>query len=40
MKSLVTKLLALPDETVVHPGHGPSTSIGQERQSNPFLMER
>ena len=40
MKSLMTKLLELPDETVVHPGHGPSTSIGQERRSNPFLVEK
>ena len=40
MKSLMTKLLELPDETVVHPGHGPSTSIGQERRSNPFLIEK
>ena len=37
MDSLVTKLLALPDETIVHPGHGLSTTIGYERQSNPFL---
>jgi len=40
MESLLTKLLALPEETLVHPGHGPSTSIGQERQSNPFLTEK
>jgi glyoxylase-like metal-dependent hydrolase (beta-lactamase superfamily II) len=30
-------LLKLPDETVVHSGHGPDTSIGRERASNPFL---
>jgi hydroxyacylglutathione hydrolase len=35
--SLHEKLMALPDETVVIPGHGPLTNIGQERQSNPFL---
>lgn len=35
--SLNEKLLALPDDTVVVPGHGPSTTIGQERESNPFL---
>jgi hydroxyacylglutathione hydrolase len=40
MKSLMTKLLVLPDETVVHPGHGPSTFIGREKQSNPFLTEK
>jgi len=40
MESLLTKLLALPDDTVVHPGHGLPTSIGQERHSNPFLVEK
>lgn len=35
--SIRTQLLALPDDTVAHPGHGPSTSIGAERRSNPFL---
>jgi len=37
IRSLHGKLLALPDETVVVPGHGQLTSIGEERQSNPFL---
>jgi glyoxylase-like metal-dependent hydrolase (beta-lactamase superfamily II) len=36
--SLRTNLLALPDDTVVLPGHGPSTTIGQERMANPFLI--
>ncbi|MCP4641766.1 MAG: MBL fold metallo-hydrolase [bacterium] len=36
--SIRTKLLALPDETVVYSGHGPETSIGAERRSNPFLV--
>jgi len=40
LDSLITKLLALPDETIVHPGHGLSTTIGQERHSNPFLVEK
>jgi len=31
------KLLVLPDETVVYCGHGPSTTIGNEKQFNPFL---
>jgi hydroxyacylglutathione hydrolase len=31
------RALALPDETVVLPGHGPSTTIGAERRANPFL---
>ena len=37
MLSLRDKLLALPDETIVYPGHGPETTIGQERRCNPFL---
>jgi len=35
--SIQTRLLTLPDETKVLPGHGPATTIGAERQSNPFL---
>ena len=35
--SLHEKLLTLPDDTVVVPGHGPLTAIGEERESNPFL---
>lgn len=35
--SIHSRLLTLPDETKVVPGHGPSTSIGAERRSNPFL---
>ena len=37
LSSLHEKVLALPDETIVLPGHGPTTTIGQERESNPFL---
>ena len=38
MKSISTKLLTLPDDTYVFPGHGPSTTIGIEKKSNPFLI--
>jgi hydroxyacylglutathione hydrolase len=38
--SIHSKLLVLPDETRVLPGHGPETSIGQERVANPFLQQR
>ena len=38
MESLRSKLMHLPDETIVHPGHGPMTTIGHERQLNPFLQ--
>ena len=37
MNSLQTKLMVLPDDTVVYPGHGPDTTIGAERRANPFL---
>ena len=37
LRSIHTKLLALPEDTVVYPGHGPATTIGEERESNPFL---
>lgn len=39
MRSSLAKLLELPDETQVLPGHGPKTSIGLERSRNPFLAE-
>jgi glyoxylase-like metal-dependent hydrolase (beta-lactamase superfamily II) len=37
--SLRDKILPLADETIVLPGHGPATTIGRERVSNPFLLE-
>jgi hydroxyacylglutathione hydrolase len=37
MESLHGPVLALPDETIVVPGHGPLTTIGDERETNPFL---
>jgi len=37
MESLHGPVMALPDETIVVPGHGPLTTIGEERESNPFL---
>ena len=38
IQSIRTKLLTLPDDTRVYPGHGPQTTIGRERQFNPFLQ--
>jgi hydroxyacylglutathione hydrolase len=40
IRSLHQTVLALPDDTVVVPGHGPLTTIGEERQSNPFLVKK
>ncbi len=37
IRSIREKLLVLPDETIVYPGHGPPTTIGDERRGNPFL---
>ncbi len=37
MRSLHDRVLVLPDETTVIPGHGPATTIGEEREENPFL---
>ena len=38
LRSIRDKLLTLPDSAVVIPGHGPNTTIGRERQHNPFLQ--
>ena len=40
LRSLHDTVLALPDDTVVIPGHGPVTTIGNERDTNPFLVKR
>jgi len=37
LNSIRTKLMVLSDDTIVYPGHGPATTIGAERQGNPFL---
>lgn len=38
MESIRTRLLTLPDDTVVLSGHGPATTIGAERDTNPFIL--
>jgi hydroxyacylglutathione hydrolase len=38
MESIQNKLMTLPDETIVYPGHGPSSTIGEEKRGNPFLL--
>jgi glyoxylase-like metal-dependent hydrolase (beta-lactamase superfamily II) len=37
VKSINEKLMVLPDDVRVYPGHGPSTTIGHERENNSFL---
>ncbi len=39
LQSLHNKVMALPDETIVTPGHGQQTTIGEEREENPFLKK-
>lgn len=38
MRSIARHILTLPDETVLYNGHGPATTVGRERRSNPFLV--
>ncbi|MFP3911771.1 MAG: MBL fold metallo-hydrolase [Desulfobacteraceae bacterium] len=37
VKNIREKILTLPDDTLILPGHGPTTTVGQEKQSNPFV---
>jgi len=39
VRSIRSNILTLPDETVIHPGHGPATTVGAERRDNPYLEE-
>lgn len=39
LTTIKQKLYTLPDETEVYPGHGPQTTIGYEKQTNPFIRE-
>ncbi|MBI4171306.1 MAG: MBL fold metallo-hydrolase [Actinobacteria bacterium] len=39
MRRSLQRFLTLPDETDVYPGHGPETTVGRERATNPFLLE-
>jgi glyoxylase-like metal-dependent hydrolase (beta-lactamase superfamily II) len=37
IRSIREVLFVFPDETIVHPGHGPDTTIGEEKRTNPFV---
>ncbi len=37
IKSIRKNILSLPDDTVVYPGHGPSSTVGEEKLNNPFF---
>ncbi|MFC1627717.1 MBL fold metallo-hydrolase [Gemmatimonadota bacterium] len=39
MKSIREKILVLDDEVVLHTGHGPATTVGEERRTNPFILQ-
>jgi glyoxylase-like metal-dependent hydrolase (beta-lactamase superfamily II) len=39
IKSIERELLTLPDSTIVYTGHGPETTVGRERRTNPFLTD-
>jgi glyoxylase-like metal-dependent hydrolase (beta-lactamase superfamily II) len=38
INSIKTKIMVLPDDTIIYPGHGNSTTIGKEKKTNPFLQ--
>ena len=38
-RTLAEVVLALPDDVLVLPGHGPATTIGRERSTNPYLLD-
>lgn len=38
MRSIREQVLTLPDDMILHPGHGPATTVGDERRGNPFLV--
>jgi hydroxyacylglutathione hydrolase len=39
MRSIREKLMILPEDTTIYPGHGPKSTIGREKRSNPFVLE-
>ncbi len=39
MRGIIDKILSLPEETIVYPGHGPTTTVGEEKRNNPFILQ-
>jgi hydroxyacylglutathione hydrolase len=39
MQSIESQILTLPDKTTIYPGHGPVTTVGEERRNNPFVLK-
>jgi glyoxylase-like metal-dependent hydrolase (beta-lactamase superfamily II) len=39
MHSIETQILTLPDDTLIYSGHGPVTTVGEERRSNPYVLQ-
>src|SRR5438034_679218 len=40
LQNNLKKILTLPDETIICPGHGPMTTVGEEKQHNPFFVRK
>ena len=40
VKNNLEKILTLPDDTIICPGHGPMTSVGEEKKHNPFFASK
>ena len=39
LQAVATQIFTLPDTTLVYPGHGPATTVGDEKRHNPFFSE-
>ena len=39
LRASIKRIMMLPDDMTIYPGHGPQTTIGKERRSNPFVIQ-